>query len=261
MNIPVDWQIPEFEIAEISSKQNTYAICVFTINEGLKFQQQIREMQPLSNKLDIVIADGGSNDGSTEIKFLSENKVKVLLTKKGPGKLSAQMRMAFAFLLSRGYEGILTVDGNHKDDTSAAPLFSSTLNAGYDHIQGSRFVPGGKAVNTPPFRWLAVRLIHAPIISIASGYPYTDTTNGFRAYSARFLLDKRVAPFRNIFATYELHYYLAIRAAKLGYRVTEVPVSRSYPAYGKVPTKISPFQGNLNILKILLMAAMGKYNP
>ena len=43
----------------------------------------------------------------------------------------------------------------------------------------------------------------------------TDTTNSFRAFSAGFLSDPRVAPFRAVFDSYNLPYYLAVRAAEL----------------------------------------------
>ena len=261
MKFPENWIIPSFDIVELAQKKHNYAICVFVINEGDRFCQQIKEMNFVADNCDIIIADGGSNDGSTEPEFLEKNRVATLLTKKGPGKLSAQMRMAFAYALIKGYEGIIALDGNHKDDTSAVPLFISSLDSGFDHIQGSRFISGGKAINTPLLRWLAVHLIHAPIISLAAGYHYTDTTNGFRAYSRKLLLDPKVAPFRDVFVTYELHYYLAVRAARLGYKVLEVPVTRVYPRTLKIPTKISPFRGNLLILKILINVLLGKYNP
>jgi dolichol-phosphate mannosyltransferase len=70
-----------------------------------------------------------------------------------------------------------------------------------------------------------------------------------------------VQPLRDIFSGYELHYYLAIRAARLGFRVTETPVTRRYPAQGKTPTKISPVKGNLLILRTLISAALGRFNP
>ena len=103
--------------------------------------------------------------------------------------------------------------------------------------------------------------MHAPMISLAAGHRYTDTTNGFRAYSRRLLTDPRVQPLRDIFSGYELHYYLAIRAARLGLRVTETPVTRRYPSHGKTPTKISPVKGNLLILRTLISAALGRFNP
>lgn len=261
MKFPEEWTIPSFNSVELVQKHHKYAICVFVINEGDRFHQQILEMNSIAHYCDIIIADGGSNDGSTDSEFLERNQVTTLLTKTGPGKLSAQMRMAFAYALIQGYEGIITVDGNHKDDMSAVPLFISSLDSGFDHIQGSRFIRGGKAINTPIYRWLSVRLIHAPLISLAAGFHYTDTTNGFRAYSRNLLLDTRVAPFRDIFETYELHYYLAVQAVRLNYRIKEVPVTRAYPRTGKIPTKISPIKGNLNILKILIDLMLGKYNP
>ena len=60
---------------------------------------------------------------------------------------------------------------------------------------------------------------------------------------------------------YELHYYLAIRAARLGFRVTETPVTRRYPASGKTPTKISPVKGNLRVLRTLAAAVLGRFDP
>jgi dolichol-phosphate mannosyltransferase len=261
MKLAENWKIPSFTCNELTARRHKYALCVFVINEGDRFRQQIQEMNPATEVCDIIIADGGSNDGSTDLEFLARNNVLALLTKTGPGKLSAQMRMAFAYSLIKGYEGIITVDGNHKDDTSAVPLFISSLDSGYDHIQGSRFISGGKAINTPPIRWLAVRLIHAPLISLAAGFHYTDTTNGFRAYSRRLIMDEKVAVFRDIFDTYELHYYLAVKAARLGYHVNEVPVTRTYPKAGKIPTQISPLMGNVLILKILIKLLFGKYNP
>ena len=71
----------------------------------------------------------------------------------------------------------------------------------------------------------------------------------------------RVAVFRDVFPGYELHYYLAIRAARLGFGVCEIPVARRYPAHGPTPTKISPVRGNLRVLKCLFAACLGRYNP
>jgi hypothetical protein len=130
-----------------------------------------------------------------------------------------------------------------------------------DFVQGSRYLPGGKAINTPLDRHIAVRCLHAPLISLSAGYHYTDTTNGFRAFSAKLLSDPRVAVFRDIFDTYNLHYYLAIRAARLGFAIKEIPVTRAYPEKGKTPTKISGMQGRLLILRQLLEAVFHRYDP
>ena len=67
--------------------------------------------------------------------------------------------------------------------------------------------------------------------------------------------------FRDVFAAYELHYYLAIRAARLGFRVAELPVTRTYPASGPTPTKIHGLRGNLFVLRTLLAACAGRFDP
>lgn len=67
-------------------------------------------------------------------------------------------------------------------------------------MQASRYLPGGVSENTPALRDLAIRWIHAPALSLASGFHWTDTTQGFRAYRRRVLLDPRVAPFRDLFS-------------------------------------------------------------
>jgi dolichol-phosphate mannosyltransferase len=256
------WEFPNFEVAELNKKSNKYCVCVFVINEGERIQKQLKAMKKFSDRIDIVVADGGSTDGSLEESFLKSQKVRALLTKKGKGKLSAQMRMAFAWALHEGYEGIVVVDGNGKDDISAIPDFVAKLDEGYDHIQGSRFIPGGKAINTPLSREIGLHLLHAPLISLVSRKRHTDTTNGFRAYSAGLLRDDEIAVFRDVFQTYELHYYLAIESSRRKkYKTAETPVTRAYPKKGKTPTKISPIKGNIHILKVLFSAAAGKYRP
>lgn len=257
-----DWQFPDFTVTEMHKKQHRYCVCVFVINEGERIQKQLKKMKRFTDKIDVVIADGGSTDGSLKTEFLKQQGVRALLTKKGPGKLSAQMRMAFAWALHEGYEGVVVVDGNGKDDITAIPDFITKLDQGYDHIQGSRFIPGGKAVNTPLSREIGLHLIHAPLISLAARRRHTDTTNGFRAYSSKLLRDKNIAIFRDVFQTYELHYYLAIESSRrTGFKVTETPVTRTYPKKGKTPTKISPVKGNAHILKVLFSAVAGKYKP
>jgi hypothetical protein len=253
--------VPDYERHIFAAKRHRYCVAVFVINEGERVRGQLRGMAALADDVDIIVADGGSSDDSLSLDTLDEFRLRALLIKRGPGKLSAQMRMAIDFALAEGYEGVIVIDGNGKDDFSAIPRFVELLSKGYDHVQGSRYIPGGRGINTPLSRTLGVRLLHAPVVSMAAGWKYTDTTNGFRAYSARLLTDPRVAPLRDVFVGYELHYYLAIRAARLGFRVTETPVTRRYPKSGKTPTKISPIKGSLVLLRTLAAAAAGRFDP
>ena len=110
-------------------------------------------------------------------------------------------------------------------------------------------------------RYAAVRLIHAPLVSLGAHQWFTDTTNAYRAYSREYLTHPDVRPLRDVFGGYELLAYLSSRATQLGLKACEVPVTRAYPATGKTPTKISGFKGNSDLMKVLLNALAGKYNP
>jgi dolichol-phosphate mannosyltransferase len=254
------WELPESETYEFSPKQHKYCVCIFVINEGERFHKQLDNMKYLSKEIDIVIADGGSIDCSIDHEKLKSFDVNTLLIKKSVGKLGTQMRMAYAWALKRGYEGVVVIDGNGKDSFEDIPKFITKLDEGYDHIQGSRFIPGGHHENTPLTRLIGLKVLHVPLMRLASGFKYTDTTNGFRAYSSRLLVDARISIFRKIFDSYELHYYLAVKAVKMGFKCIEVPVVRRYPATGKIPTKISPIKGNFEVLKKLYFVLGNKYD-
>ena len=258
-----DWQIPAHEVHELSEKEQEYCLVIPIINESLKFHKQLLRMEEIHvfKAIDVIIADGGSTDDSIDLKELKKLRVKSVLIKRDTGKLSAQLRMAYAYALDKGYKGIVTIDGNNKDSVGSVDSFIVALQKGYDYVQGSRFIKGGRAVRTPRARWFAIRGVHAPLISLFARKWLTDTTNGFRGYSRKYLLDQRVQPFRDIFQTYELLAYLSIRASQLGLTVKEIPVSRTYPATGKTPTKITGWQAYWNLIAILFRAGAGVFNP
>lgn len=257
------WEVPKYKLDKLKEKTYKYCLCIPVINEGKRIEKQLQSIKDnqIDKIVDIIICDGGSSDGSTNIENLKKYGVSALLTKQDEGKLSAQLRMGYSYAIEQDYEGIVTVDGNGKDNVEAVKLFIKDLKNGYDLIQGSRFIEGGKAINTPMIRHIAVKAIHIPVISKVAGFKYTDTTNGYRGYSKQFLLDNRVQPFRKIFDTYELLAYLSVRAPQLGYKVKEVPVTRTYPAKGKTPTKISFVKGNSKLMSILWGVITHKYDP
>lgn len=254
--------IPEFEQNIFFERKNRYCLLIPLFNEGERYVNQVKKMikNGVFEKVDVVICDAGSTDGTTDPEYLKETGHRALLVRKGKGRQSTDLRMGYFWALKQGYEGIVTVDGNDKDGTEAINLFVEKLDKGYDYIQGSRFIKGGREENTPLVRKMALKFINEPVMTFCAHKHLTDTTNGFRGYSKKFLEDDRVIPFRECFWGYELCYYLPIRACRLKYKTCEVPVFRGYPK-DEVPSKIGGLKGNLYQLSILHHCVWKHYNP
>lgn len=253
------WQVPANEVVVLRPARTRYAVIVPVWNEGQRFERQLGEMLPYSGLADIIVADAPSTDGSTEPSKMAAGNVRAIVSLTERGRLSSALRAAIAYAMTEGYQGIILIDGNGKDDPAAITDFVRELDGGGDYIQGSRYLPGGKAIHTPPMRSFLIRFVHVPLFSLLCGHRFTDTTIGFRAFSRHFLLDSRVRPFRNAFRHYEIYFYLAWAACRYGFEVRHLPVTRSYPASGPVPTKISIFHGNWQMLKPLLMILCRRY--
>ncbi|MGN0156857.1 MAG: glycosyltransferase family 2 protein [Lachnospiraceae bacterium] len=255
--------VPKFSVYEWQEKSSDYCVLIPIINEGDRIHKELSRAQKygIGQEVDIIICDGGSTDGCTDEKKLKALDVNTLLVKEDIGKQGAQLRMGIWWALNRGYQGIITIDGNNKDSIEDIPRFVEKLKEGYDFVQGSRFIKGGHAVRTPFIRLLSVRLLHAPVISLTAHFHFTDTTNAYRAYSRNYLTHPKVQPLRDIFMTYELLAYLSVRATQLGLKACEIPVDRVYPKSGKTPTKISFVKGNSELLKILFKNLKGDYKP
>ena len=255
--------VPKYKADEIENKQNKYCLCIPIINEGERINKELQRATDsgVQKQADIILLDSGSTDGTTSIENLKKYKVNTLieLEEKKKYTQSQALRAGFYFALKRQYEGIITIDGNNKDSIEDIPRFIEKLEEGYDFIQGSRYLDGGKAINTPKLREFAIRYIHAPIISSICKKKYTDTTSLYRGYSKKYLLNEQVQPFRKIFKSYELSTYLSTRADELGLKTCEIPVTREYPSTKNYSTKVGKIKGNFLIIKSLLENKFGKY--
>ncbi len=255
------WVSPKHQLYEFKKKAHPYCVCIPVINEGGRIQKQLLRMKKYTKLIDVLILDGGSTDNSLEERFLKKCGVRAMLVKKESGYQSTQLRMGLFYAMKQDYMGVIIVDGNGKDGLEQIPEFIKKLDLGFDYIQGSRFAKGGKAINTPFIRYYGNRLLISPILSIPARFWFTDVTNGFRACSRRYLLDPRLAPFRDVFIRYELLFYLPVRTKQIGFKIAEIPVVRKYPKNQEIPTKIRSFHGHFDLLLTALKVAFGVYNP
>lgn len=253
--------IPPYDEFVFKKRRTKYVLLIPTYNEITYFPEQIKKMHNCGvfDLVDVVVCDAGSTDGCADPVMLRENGFTALLIRKGPGRYSTDLRMGYGWAINQGYEGFITVDAFDRDDTSSMALFIEKLDEGYDYIQGSRYVKGGKHIRTPIIRYLSMRLLSGPIISLSARHHLTDVTNGYRAYSRRFLLAKDIHAFREEFNLHELIYYLPSAAGRKGYRLIEVPVTRIYQKESKYSTHAN-MRSNLKFLRGIIWTLLGKFD-
>ncbi len=252
-----------FQIFTFANKTHTTAVVIPVINEGERLHQLLARMREcgIFENFDVIITDGGSNDGSLENDTLKRLGVNSLIIKRIEGKLGTQLQGAYAFCLERGYEAVVTIDGNNKDNPESIFTISEKLGEGFDFVQASRFIEGGSHKNTPISRLLAIRLVHSPLLSIASHFRWTDTTQGLRGYGRTMLLSKQLDAFNPELSDYTFLFYMTYAAPRLGFHCIEVPSERNYPETGSVPTKIKGFAGNFKVLASLFRVCLGTFGP
>ena len=78
-----NWQVPEFVIHRQQERKNPYCLVIPVINEGERIRHQLRKTHELGihKKVDTIIVDGGSTDGSLESSFLDSVGVQHLITR------------------------------------------------------------------------------------------------------------------------------------------------------------------------------------
>lgn len=219
-------------------------------NEGPAAADLVRRM-PACVAMTFVVDDGSADDGA-ELAQAAGGRVIRLGTNRGIG---AAIRTGLDAARDAGCDVAVVMAANGKDRPEEIPLLLARIEAGYDYVQGSRFLSGGRSVNLPLVRGL---LIHGftLMFRILTGFRGTDVTNGFRAYRLSLLDDPRVRVHQSWLDRYELEYYIHWKAITLGYRVVEVPVSKTYPARRKNYSKIRPIVDWWHMVRPALLLAL-----
>ena len=231
---------------------NKILVCPVAFNENVKLKSAIERFlkSPVRDKVDYLIVDDASMDGTTEvIQGFSGQGVKAIRHQQRKG-VGAAIRTAIKYALSQGYEVLVIMAGNDKDNPDEIPrLIGPIIQEGYDLVQGSRYLsPNGAGGDMPFYRKVATR-VHPALLSLFVGRTLTDSTNGFRAFRLSIFADKAINIDQDWLDHYELEPYLLYKAITLGYKFREAPVTKIYPSQKLGYTKMRPVVGWWSILK------------
>jgi dolichol-phosphate mannosyltransferase len=219
-------------------------------NEGAAAADLVRRMPDVVSTAFVV--DDGSSDGGCDIP--AGPRMALVRHSHNLG-IGAAIRSGLRAAQAAGCDVVIVMAGNGKDRPEEIPALLAKIDDGYDYVQGSRFAKGGQSVNLPLIRGI---LIHGftLVFRLLTGFNGTDVTNGFRAYRLALLGDARIRLDQRWLDRYELEYYLHWKFIKLGYRVCEVPVSKTYPARRGNYSKIRPVVDWWHMVRPVLLLAL-----
>ncbi len=236
------------------TRRKSYLAGICSYNEGDKIRRVVEKFSG-DGRYDVLIIDDGSTDSSvTSLPLPPGARV---IRNPSPRGAGYGTRQIIEVAHAEGYEAVIFISGNDKDDPADVDRLIRALEGGADFVQGSRYLPGGAYGNMPLYRRLTTRYVHPVLFSLISGQRITDSTNGFRMIRTRVCRDPQIDLTQAWLDQYELEPYLFYKAIRLGYRVCEVPVRKIYPPRREGYTKMKPFSGWWSMLRPLVFLGLG----
>lgn len=231
-------------------KGKTICVVMACLNEERKIGKSIKKIKKYCNNLvdAIIVVDDGSSDRTA---YEASQAGAIVIRHKQNLGAGAGYRSGYIYSFKKGYDITVELAGDDQDDPKdIKKLVKAIVDNGYDYVHGSRWLKGGKRINHPFSRSFLTRL-YSLLFWFVSGFHSTDATNGIRAFKTEILKDKRINLNQEWLNKYELEPYFFYKVVKLGYRITEVPVTKIYHKKMKSNTKMIPFKSWWSILRPL----------
>lgn len=200
-------------------------VIIPTYNEKENIERIILKVLSLAGGYHVLIVDDGSPDGTANIvRKLQEMYPEQIHMIERTGKLGLGTAYiaGFKWALRREYEYIFEMDADFSHNPDDLLRLHQACVAGADVAIGSRYVRGGKVVNWPWDR-IFISKGGAFYTKMITWMPINDPTAGFVCYRRKVLKD---IPLNKVqFIGYAFQIEMKYRAWKLGFKLTEVPIT------------------------------------
>jgi glycosyltransferase involved in cell wall biosynthesis len=233
------------------SKKNTkpfVTIMTAALNEEKNIKYVIKDclgIKDIRSEILVVLDDKTTDNTAAVSKKLG---ARVVQTGKWKGKGAA---LKFAQKFAKG-DYIVQIDSDYQFMPSDIPKLIKPLMNGYDVALGSRYEKGAKIEkgSVTKIRFIGIHFLSLAT-SIAARQHISDSLAGFKAFRTPVL---KAIDFKTDHYGYEAEE--VIKAAKLGYKITNIPIQYKKRMDGQ--SNVIPFKHGFTFLGSIIEAGFGR---
>ena len=199
---------------------------------------------------DIIVVDDGSTDRTSQIA--RRFGVELLTHEKNQGKGAALLN-GFNYLIKRGVEWVITIDGDMQHDPAMLPDFIAKAESGeYDIVIGARRLAGNMPWDRRFSNWSTSR-----ILLLVTGRKIKDSQCGYRLIRCS-LLRSLIPPFSPLnkggrgdqwSRGYEFETECLLKLSRAGAEFGWIDIPTHYKG---APSSINRFKDTLRFLKVVI---------
>lgn len=198
-------------------------VIIPTYNEKENIRTVIERLRALAVKVDILIIDDNSPDGTADIirDMQTKDQHLFMLNRSGKLGLGTAYLTGFRWALTRDYEYILEMDADLSHNPDDVPKLIKECEKGYDLVIGSRYCNGVNVINWPIKR-LILSYGANKYTRIVTRMPIMDATAGFKCYRREVLSGINLDRVKS--SGYSFQIEMHFRAWSQGFKIREVPI-------------------------------------
>jgi dolichol-phosphate mannosyltransferase len=239
---------------------NPYLVIIPTYNEIENIEAMIHKVMSLDKKIDLLIVDDNSPDGTANVVLTMQNQYPDklhILQRADKNGLGTAYIAGFHWALERDYQYICEMDCDFSHPVDQLPNLFKKCEEGADVCVGSRYYGGVVNVVNWPMGRVLMSYYASKYVQFVTGLNIADTTAGFVCYKREVL--EKIGIDEIKFRGYAFQIEMKFRASRRGYKIIEHPIIFTDRTAGtsKMSTKIFR-EALFGVLELKLKSIFGK---